>query len=676
VGEVMEIFITVLILLMCIGVSNVINRFIPLVPVPLIQIAIGIILAISPFGIHMPLDPELFMILFIAPLLYNDGKRVPRDELWNLRMPILLLALGLVFTTVVVVGFVINIMIPSISLSAAFALAAILSPTDAVAVNSMSEKIHLPKKITRLLEGEALMNDASGLVAFKFAVAATVSGVFSITQATVSFFIISIGGILSGVIISFLIVKITKAIRRLGMEDATFHVLVQILTPFVIYMISEELGVSGILAVVAGGIVHSMQSDFTETALSKLKVVSSSTWSVILFILNGLVFLILGLQIPDVEGVIINDVSISNVKVFTYILVISVTLIVLRFIWVYLFWSDKWSIHKRNGEYKKRKQRLMSSVLIALSGVRGTVTLAGAFSIPYVLDNGMSFPERDLIIFISAGVILFTLILASIMLPVLSKENKSSEENNEFEQDIFRRIMKIGIKALNDEMNDKNKKAALALMSNYKKVIKDNFANRNEFKLSMQDRKIEKDILFIGLMEEHNELNRLFELGEISSCVVNKEEHILNNMERYLAKKLRFKIVNRIILLRNIVANMFFKSEQEVAGLEEIKQTKILTSKAAIRKIKSQINEENMKASFAVIEHYNEIIRKMYRVNKNDKDDNYNKQKRELQFRALQAQRNEVQELFENNEITRETANKIRKFINYLEAIGIEEEII
>ncbi|SMC25577.1 sodium/proton antiporter, CPA1 family (TC 2.A.36) [Clostridium acidisoli DSM 12555] len=672
----MGIFITVLILLMCIGVSNVINRFIPLVPVPLIQIAIGIILAISPFGIHMPLDPELFMILFIAPLLYNDGKRIPRDELWNLRMPILLLALGLVFTTVVVVGFVINIMIPSISLSAAFALAAILSPTDAVAVNSMSEKIHLPKKITRLLEGEALMNDASGLVAFKFAVAATVSGVFSITQATVSFFIISIGGILSGVIISFLIVKITKAIRRLGMEDATFHVLVQILTPFVIYMISEELGVSGILAVVAGGIVHSMQSDFTETALSKLKVVSSSTWSVILFILNGLVFLILGLQIPDVEGVIINDVSISNVKVFTYILVISVTLIVLRFIWVYLFWSDKWSIHKRNGEYKKRKQRLMSSVLIALSGVRGTVTLAGAFSIPYVLDNGRSFPERDLIIFISAGVILFTLILASIMLPVLSKENKSSEENNEFEQDIFRRIMKIGIKALNDEMNDKNKKVALALMSNYKKVIKDNFANRNEFKLSMQDRKIEKDILFIGLMEEHNELNRLFELGEISSCVVNKEEHILNNMERYLAKKLRFKIVNRIILLRNIIANMFFKSEQEVAGLEEIKQTKILTSKAAIRKIKSQINEENMKASFAVIEHYNEIIRKMYRVNKNDKDDNYNKQKRELQFRALQAQRNEVQELFENNEITRETANKIRKFINYLEAIGIEEEII
>lgn len=672
----MEIFITVLILLMCIGLSNVINRFIPLVPVPLIQIAIGIILAISPFGIHMPLDPQLFMILFIAPILYNDGKKVPRDELWNLRTPILLLALGLVFTTVVVVGFVINIMIPSISLSAAFALAAILSPTDAVAVNSMSEKIHLPKKITRLLEGEALMNDASGLVAFKFAVAATVSGIFSITHATVSFFIISIGGILSGVIISFLIVKITKAIRRLGMEDATFHVLVQILTPFVIYMISEELGVSGILAVVAGGIVHSIQSDFSEAALSKLKVVSSSTWSVILFILNGLVFLILGLQIPDVEGVIINDVSISNVKVFMYILVISLTLIVLRFIWVYLFWSDKWSIHKRNGEYKKRKQRFMSSVLIALSGVRGTVTLAGAFSIPYVLDNGKSFPERDLIIFISAGVILCTLILASIMLPVLSKENKNSEENNEFEQEIFRRIMKIGIKALNDEMNDKNKKAALALMSNYKKVIKNNFANRNEFKLSMQDRKIEKDILFIGLMEEHNELDRLFQRGEISSCVVNKEENILNNMERYLAKKLRFKIVNRIILLRNIITNMFSKSEQEVAGLEEIKQTKILTSKAAIRKIKSQINEENMKASFAVIEHYNEIIRRMYRVNKNDKDDNYNKQKRELQFRALQAQRNEVQELFENNEITRETANKIRKFINYLEAIGIEEEII
>ncbi|WP_026882162.1 Na+/H+ antiporter [Clostridium akagii] len=672
----MEIFIVVLILLTSIGVSNVINRFTPWIPVPLIQIALGIVLAVSPLGVNMPLDPELFMVLFIAPLLYNDGKIVKRDEIWKLRIPILLMSLGLVFTTVVIVGLVINKMIPSIPLSASFALAAILSPTDAVAVGALSERIHLPKQIMRLLEGEALMNDASGLVAFKFAVAATVSGVFSITHATFSFFVIAIGGVLCGIITAYLIIRGSKAIRRLGMEDATFHVLVQILTPFIIYMISEELGVSGILAVVAGGIVQSIKSDFTESAISKLKIVSSSTWSVILFILNGLVFLILGLQIPAVESVILKDNSISNVQVFIYILVISLTLIVLRFLWVYLFWNESWNIGKKKHVYK---HKLKPSILTALSGVRGSVTLAGAFSIPYVLGNNEAFPERDLIIFIAAGVILFSLILASTVLPILSKGDKKLDAYNVdmLEKEIFRKVIRVGIKALNDDLDLDNKKATLSLISSYKKIIKNNFINKQEFQLNIQDRKIEKDILAIGLKAEHVEIKRLFKTGEISTCVMDKQEYVLNNMEKYLDRKIKFRVINKIILVRKIIKNLLVKSTTaEQANMQELKRAKILTSKAAIVKIKAQMNEENMKASFVVIDHYNEIIRKMNRVSNKDKDLNFYKQRRELQFKALQAQRNEVQSLFENNEITREIASKLRQFINYLEAIIIEEEIV
>lgn len=672
----MDTFITVMILLISIGVSNVINRFTPWIPVPLIQIALGIVLAVSPIGINMPLDPELFMVLFIAPLLYNDGKIVKREEIWKLRIPILLMSLGLVFITVAVVGMVINTMIPAIPLSAAFALAAILSPTDAVSVSALSERIHLPKQIIRLLEGEALMNDASGLVAFKFAIAATVSGVFSITHATFSFFVIAIGGIVSGIVIAFLIIKMSKVIRRLGMEDATFHVLVQILTPFVIYMVSEKIGVSGILAVVAGGIVQSIKSDFTESAVSKLKVVSSSTWSVILFILNGLVFLILGLQIPAVESVILKDKSISNTQVFLYILVISSTLIILRFLWVYLFWNESWNIGKKKQVYK---HKLKPSILTAISGVRGSVTLAGAFSIPYVLEKGQDFPERDLIIFIAAGVILFSLILASTVLPILLKGDKKLDSGNIkiLEKEIFRKVMRVGIKALNDDMDINNKRATLSLISSYKKIIRNNFINKRELELSIQDRKIEKDILAIGLKAEHAEIKRLFKTGEISTYAKDKQENVLNNMEKHLEKNLTFKIVNRIILAKKVIINSFSKSTKlQEANMQELKVAKSLTSKAAICKIKSQMNEENMKASYVVVDHYNQIIRKMNRVSNKDKDLDFYKQRRELQFKALQAQRNEVQSLFEENEITREIASKLRQFINYLEAITIEEEIV
>lgn len=187
----METFLVVLVLLGLIAISNIINRFIPFVPIPLIQIGLGVMVVLMPLGIHMTLEPELFFVLFIAPLLFNDGKRTPRNELWNLRGPILMLALGLVFATVLIAGYSINWMIPTIPLAAAFALAAILSPTDAVAVSAIAGRVHLPKSIHRILEGESLMNDASGLVAFNFAIAAAVTGMFSLPKASISFVIIA-----------------------------------------------------------------------------------------------------------------------------------------------------------------------------------------------------------------------------------------------------------------------------------------------------------------------------------------------------------------------------------------------------------------------------------------------------------------------------------------------------
>ncbi len=392
----MELFIDILILLAIIVGSVIVHRFLPAVPLPLLQVVLGCLAALSPFGIHVPLNPELFLVLFVAPLLYHDGRKTPRDELWKLKAPILLLALGLVFATVFIAGYGIHGLIPSIPLPAAFALAAILSPTDAVAVGAISRRVHLPKSILRLLEGEALINDASGMVAFKFAIAAMLTGVFSLSAASLSFVWMAIGGTVCGAALSFLIIRLRVLIRRLGVEEATLQTLLQIVTPFFIYLTAEELHVSGILAVVAGGIVHAIEQERAESSMLKLQIVSASTWSVILLMLNGLVFIMLGLHIPVVTAVIVESGAFDISRVLLYVAVLSTGLFALRFLWIYAGWTGAWLLGSRN---KITKPQLKPALLTALSGVRGAITLAAAFSIPYTLQDGSPFPQRDLIIF-------------------------------------------------------------------------------------------------------------------------------------------------------------------------------------------------------------------------------------------------------------------------------------
>ncbi|WP_231881758.1 Na+/H+ antiporter [Anaerosporomusa subterranea] len=668
----MELFLVILLLLCLIALSNILNRFIPFVPVPLIQIGLGVIVAYLPSGIHLPLNPELFFVLFIAPLLFNDGTRMPREALWNLRLPILWLALGLVFVTVFVMGYVIHWMIPSIPLPAAFALAAILSPTDAVAVGALAGRSALPKGIMHLLEGEALMNDASGLVAFKFAVAAAVTGFFSLAQATTSFFLISIGGLVSGILLSFVIIRLRLFIRRLGMEDATMHMLIQILTPFVIYLFAEEVGVSGILAVVAGGIIHAIERDNSESRMAKLQIVSVSTWSVILFILNGVVFLILGLQIPDVTRVIFHDIAISNTQVIFYSIVISLALILLRFVWNYLFWNDKWMLEKTDLHIS----RMRSVLLISLSGVRGAVTLAGAFSIPYVLQDGSPFPERALIIFLAAGVILFTLVSASIMLPILAKIGVNSIVSNQVAAEYIARkkIMRGVIQALKEEMNYENKAATLSVISRYYEFRQLPLKNENNYSIG-QPFGQEMAIRMIGLQAEQIETEHLLQTGQISQdTAYHLQEHI-NAVEVALSNKLQFQLFHFIALVKRAISR-WLSSNQETIKSEEYLLAKIELSKAAIAAIREHMSEETRQASLDLIVSYHKSIERLStKAQHPQKRALFTKQKKELQLKAVQLERNEVQALFESGEISRDIANKLRKSINFFEATILDDDL-
>ena len=466
----MEIFELILLMLSAVFISNVISRFIPSIAVPLIQVALGIILAI-PLGDHsMDLNPELFLLLFMAPLLFNDGANVDKKALWRQRKSIISLSLGLVFLTVGVLGMFIHYLLPTIPYAAAFALAAALAPTDAVAVSALAEKVQMPHKVMHTLEGESLINDASGLVSFQFAVLALVTGTFSLMTASTTFVLLSVGGVLLGAILSSLKIMFMRLLRQLGIENETSFMLMEILLPFLIFMVAEAVGVNGILAVVSGGLVHSMSYKRMNPETAQLNTLSKNTWSVITFSLNGLVFVLLGTQLPSILQKICANHDLDKGMLFVYIIAITGLLLSIRFLWLLFFRNFESEI------ISSWKERLKSTFLYTISGVRGTITLVSALSLPLVLGNGNTFIERDLLIFLASGVIITTLLLANFSLPLFAPRKIKAEKNtnNDVEIDMLRTIIKE-LKRYQTEAN----KAAIS------KVIK--IYNERIFALSDSD---------------------------------------------------------------------------------------------------------------------------------------------------------------------------------------------
>jgi monovalent cation/hydrogen antiporter len=673
----MELFILILVMLAAIGLSNIINHIVPFVPVPLIQIALGIALAMIPGGFDIRFEPELFFVLFIAPLLFNDGKRVSRKALWNLRSQILLLALGLVFLTVLVIGYITHWLIPSIPISAAFALAAILSPTDIVAVGAMSSRLSLPEKVMNLLEGEGLMNDASGLVAFNFAVAATVTGVFSITDASLTFLKIALGGFAVGSLLAFLIIRLRIFIRRMGMEDVTFHMLIQILTPFVIYMAAENFHFSGILAVVAAGIVHAIEHDHEESPNIDLQLVSKSTWNVLIYVLNGLVFILLGLQVPHILNEIFRDPSFNNVKVIGYTMIITASLFLIRFIWMITSGWISWKL--KSAEAAKLDVR--TAAIATVSGVRGSVTLAGAFSIPFVLADGSLFPERSLIIFIAAGVILLTLAAASILLPVITitAESEGSDDRKQMEKNATLRSKEAAIRATREAMDDGNREAAMTVISGYNRMLHRLKSEESEAS-SKELKKIETDIRLNALEAQYKYIEKLAEERKIVRETVLTAQAQIRRMEVAATNQPKFRILVAWTLLNNLIYNtghFFMPGSKELKKRrkknKQLMQIKINLGREAIRALKGGLTPENKGITYMVIGEYNDLITKIKSARNEEYSMTFAEMERELQEQAFQAERDEIQRLYENGKITKAVTQKLRQKINIREAYFLEE---
>ena len=472
-GSLLETFEFVLIVLTCVAASSVIDKFVN-VSIPVIQVVIGLLVAlVLPSVQEVHLESELFMLLFIAPLLFNETRETNiRALLLNLNS-ILSLAIALVVVSVLSVGYALHLMVPSIPLAAAFALASALGPTDAATVTALKSNIHLTHRQQTLLSGESLINDASGVVAFQFSVAAVVTGAFSLVDAARSFTVLFVGGVTMGIVTGFAFSAINAMLGRLGYEDTVANVLYEVLTPFLVYLLAETFHVSGVLAVVAAGLVIALPRRQNNNALfARQKLVSDSTWKVISFLINGTIFVFLGMQLPLAVLPGTNG-GLNILQILGIVVVITLFMHGVRFAWLYAL--ETYKLHKgghlctgkddasgsedTNGEKPDQplaelgseqtseqiaeqpkptcaikpisitSAEVIKNVLVTtIAGAKGAVTLSIILTLPLTTQSGAAFPQRDLLITIAAGVILATLLLADNLLPVLSKSPEADSD--------------------------------------------------------------------------------------------------------------------------------------------------------------------------------------------------------------------------------------------------------
>ena len=426
----MELFELVLLLLACVAASSVLDQVISKMSLPLLQIAVGFAAAlVLPHLAEVHLDSELFLVLFIAPLLFREAKETDRLTLWKNKWSVASMAIALVVVSVVAAGFVLNAIIPSIALAAAFGCAAALGPTDAAAVAAMGSSIDLNERQSILLSGEALINDASGVVAFQFAVATALTGQFSAAQALGSFAVLFFGGIALGAVMGALAKAGMDRLRARGLVNTTLHVIYEVLSPFVFFIAAEELHVSGILAVVAAGLVmqdHSGRLVSTEKARND--IVSNSFWEVIIFIINGVLFVMLGMQLPKVMDLEAMGGTPAS-KVIGAMLAVTAVIVLMRFVW--LAATELFRFHPETGlrGTADSKKNIKEALVTTIAGPKGAVTLSIIMTLPVYMNDGSIFPQRDLIIFVTSGVILCTLLLADFVLPrIAGKEVDECEQ--------------------------------------------------------------------------------------------------------------------------------------------------------------------------------------------------------------------------------------------------------
>ena len=725
----MEILITISVFIILVIIGSFLNKYIPRIPAALFQIILGFLVSYLAIPLHFEFESEAFMALIIAPLLFTDAYKASRSELWLYKKPIVYMAVGLVITTVVVVGYFINYIIPSISLGAAFALAAILSPTDAVAVKSITKGMKLPKGLMSILEGESLLNDAAGIVSFKIALAAIITGTFSLANASREFIIAAIGGGLFGVLVGSVIISAKFDIiisekfdiisekfdnRKYSNSESSILVLIQLILPIVIYFSAEEFHFSGIIAVVFAGILLNFERYLLQgDSLSNQTVISINyNQDTVSYVLNGFVFVLLGYLLP---GIFKNMITYPDLDVQTamfYVILITIALIITRFIFVYIFYvsfqQHTFKTSHNIVEFLKTKQldvgdysRFEYALITSLCGIHGTVTLATALMIPITIGTtGEHFPLRNAILFIGSGVVLLSMIIGTIFLPFIIKTEDVEIEHKNYERskvlnEVINKLQEKYYNKLNTDSErmgyaiaiKKLQEQQIYFSNNRKELIK----YIKELSKLVRNAEQEKVNELLAKYDNNRFLKRVFEVRDWRI-----KKLVTYSIYKQLVITLRLssleKTFKRLLVVLNFIreaesdknSNSYGKRLQKRLKENEQIRVQIQSFSKDMEEIIDTLTynamdileEQRTKENTLVVDFLKNIYDNFDYTLYNVPSDSYIEESREFETEAIQMQKDRFKALKLDHKIEHSEADKILRDLNYNEALlysNIEE---
>ena len=676
----MEIFETLLIFVALVIVSSFVHTFIPKVPLAFIQIFLGMILYLTPIPVEFNFDSELFMVTLIAPLLFVEGVNVSRVHLRKYIKPVMMMALGLVITTVIGVGLFIHWIWPELPIGAAFAIAAILCPTDAVAVQAITKGKVLPKGSMTILEGESLLNDAAGIISFKIAVGVLITGTFSIFDAIQQFLIASIGGAIVGLIIGMALVRFRLTLMRRGIENINMFTFIQLLTPFVTYLIAELFHASGIIAAVVAGLVHGFERDRIAQTRTQLQMSYNHTWSILGYVLNGFVFSILGFLVPEVIVKIIKTEPHNLLFLIVITLLVALAVYLFRFVWVYVLYpyfylsvSPFQKMISKNDEDKvteSKPKRSLYALIMTLCGVHGTISLAIALTLPYLLANHETFAYRNDLLFIASGMVILSLIIAQVILPLVTPDSPEVKIGN-------MSFKEARIYILEHVIDYLNQKSTFETSYRYGNVIKDYHDKLTFLKTVEKEDENSKELerlQKIAFNVETKTLEKLVDDGEITESVLENYMRYAERTEVYKQASLLRRIIvglRGMLLKRRVKTKINSASSLSVTdNLLELGNINKLVHYNVVSRLAKEATTDNKLEVGMICDGY------LMRIDNLTPNNFFNSRNEDtltkIKLNALREQRRILRELIENDEITEGTALKLRESINYDEMVIVD----
>ena len=527
----MEILVYAIVFSLILIVSNATNKLIPTLPLPLIQIVLGIGIGFLLPNSEYHLDTELFLALVIGPLLFREAEEADITSILKHWRIIAFLIFPVIFISTLSLGWMAHLMWMGIPLAACMAVGAALGPTDLVAFASLSERFSFPKRISNILKGEGLLNDASGLVAFRVALAAWTTGVFSLGQASWDLAISILGGFAVGIVTAAVNRGLQKLLLSVRATDIASELILELSLPLLTFFIAEEIHVSGIIAVVVAGILKASRFKKITLLEAKVDTVTHTVWNTVNFVLNGSVFVLLGMELEMISEPIFRTPFYNNLLLIVTVLLLTGLLFLIRFLMVYgFYWYRGFRLKKSIDKYLK------DALLLTFSGVKGTVSIATILLIPTHLEA-----EYPVLLFLVAGVTLCSFLIGLLVLPKLSEDKEESNDH----------LMHIAI--LNDVVMLLEKDLTVTKQKGPLYAAIDNYHGRIEnMILSQEDKATQRDweqLKLLILSIENDGLEQAYEEGKIRDRSYHVYQRYLRAMEQKVNRNLSSRLTYYFLVL-------------------------------------------------------------------------------------------------------------------------------